>query len=73
MNDFIIYTDCTGNMPQLTKIGVPLAPSLEKSHKHWTEYRDNKPVLIRPLPNQSRVWDYSKNEFVSIEGVKVVK
>lgn len=66
MLNFVIYTDSDGKMPIMNKIGVPLSPSVAKHHRYWVEYRNNKPVKVRPYPGQDRVWDYSANAYVDI-------
>ncbi|MHA2082981.1 MAG: hypothetical protein ACXABD_04445 [Candidatus Thorarchaeota archaeon] len=66
MLNFVIYTDSDGKMPIMNKIGVPLSPSVAKHHRYWVEYRNNKPVKVRPYPGADRVWDYSANTYVDI-------
>ena len=75
MNNFVLHVDSQGKMPIMTKIGVPLAPSVAKHHKYWVEYRNDRPVKARPFPQQHNVWDYGLHQFVELEGssIKIVE
>lgn len=58
-DNFYIYTDSEGKLPQLRD-----KPWESKTHKHWVKYRGNKPVAANPHPGQDKVWDYSSNKYV---------
>ena len=72
-SNFVIYTDSNGSLPVLRPIGVPLSLSFAKHHKYWVEYRNNKPVAVKPYPFQTSVWDYSVQESVSISSIKEIR
>ena len=72
-DNFVIYTDSEGKLPQLRRIGVPLGCPLSlPDHNYWTEYRNNKPVKIRPYPGQTREWCYDRCEYISIDRIPQV-
>lgn len=66
-DNFYIYVDSDGKMPQLT-----YKPWTSKSHRYWTQYRNNKPISVKPHPKQTHVWDYSTNSSVKVSSVKQV-
>lgn len=73
-DNFVRYTDREGKLPQLRKIGVPLGcPTSLPYHNYWVEYRNNRPVLIRPYPGQVRVWCYDRSQFVDVETIPKVR
>jgi len=72
VKNFVIYTDAAGKMPILKRIGVPLSPTVAKHHKFWVEYRNDKPVLVRPYPGRTHVWDYSSNTYVELQTIPTV-
>jgi hypothetical protein len=66
MRNFRVYVDRDGKMPQLRR-GVWDSAS----HPYYTRYVADKPVALRgPVSvladdvTGTRVWDYSKNEYV---------
>lgn len=69
-DNFVIYTDSEGKMPQLRRPGVPVGM---KSHRYWVEYRGNRPVSARPYPGQEKVWDYDKQQYVPLSSVRILK
>jgi len=70
-SNFVIYVDSEGKMPVLSQIGVPLHPDRRKSHKYWTEYRDNFPVKCNPHPGQTTVWDYKHGKYIPLLGLRL--
>ena len=67
-SNFYVYRDKEGKMPQLM-----LKPWDSKSHPYYTRYVNDKPVKTVPYPGQNAVWDYSINEFVTLEKGEVMK
>jgi len=72
MNNFYIYYDRDGKMPVLTrhKKNIP-------NHPYWIEYQGNRPIdYYGPKPvmvqdtSGTKIWDYSVNEFIPIDGVR---
>lgn len=61
-SNFYIYRDKDGKMPQLTR-----KPWASKSHPYYTKYLNDRPVKTVPYPGQNAVWDYSINEFVTLD------
>ena len=57
--DFFITTDSDGKMPRLERTRVPSTP-------YYTQYINDKPVLVAPHFSQDRVWDYATSQFLSL-------
>lgn len=73
MNNFYIYVDRDGKMPQLRN-----KKWKAKSHPYYVRYANNNPVAYHgPLDVVAthvttgglKFWDYSINEFVPTDGV----
>lgn len=56
---FYVTTDADGKMPALERGRVPSRP-------YYTQYINDKPVLVAPYFTQDRVWDYSRSEFLAL-------
>lgn len=69
-DNFIIYRDKGGKMPQLRR---ETKPAPWASHPYYTVYRGNRPVKTVPYPGQNAVYDYSLNEFVTLEKGEVMR
>lgn len=69
-DNFIIYRDRGGKMPQLRRHATPQPWA---THPYYTVYRNNKPVKTVPYPGQNADWDFSINEFVTLETREVVR
>lgn len=57
--NFFITTDSDGNMPRLERGRVP-------TRAFYTQYVNDKPVLVSPHFTQTKVWDYATNQFLSL-------
>ena len=71
-DNFYLYVDRDGKMPSLSyrKQDTP-------HHPYYVRYVNNKPVAYHGPADilcgdvtKSRVWDYSRNEFVPIETIE---
>ena len=58
MKNFYRNTDTDGNMPALSQ-GRPVK-------RHYVEYRDDMPVMVKAYPGQDRVWDYAAGRMLSL-------
>ena len=68
-NNFIIYVDRGGNMPQLRNDRTP-DPWI--THPYYVKYENNRPVLVKPYPGQKTVWDYAQSKYIPLGHCNIV-
>lgn len=69
-NNYIVYVDRDGKMPQLRYHSTP-APWA--SHPYYTVYVGDRPTTCVPYPGQDSVYCYKQQEFLDLTTREVVR